>query len=69
MTYLLNLIITVDVGTLLMKVEVKDFDKDVLEYMAIILNKGNSIEVKKVKDEIVVVEIQRRVKTKSPITR
>lgn len=52
-----------------MKVEVKDFDKDVLEYMAIILNKGNSIEVKKVKDEIVVVEIQRRVKTKSPITR
>lgn len=50
-----------------MKATVEDISIEIAKNIVDILNKGNSVEVKKVKDEIVVVELQRKVKIKSPI--
>lgn len=50
-----------------MKAKVEDITIELAKNIVDILNKGNSVEVKKVKDEIVVVELQRKVRIKSAI--
>lgn len=41
--------------------------KEIMKILMEILNRGNSAEVKKEKDNIVVIEIKRKVKVKTPI--
>ena len=53
-----------DVGIHLMKLKQQDIPDKVITSIIEILNKGNTVEVKKVRDEIVVVELQRKVKIK-----
>jgi len=50
-----------------MKVQKSDIDIVVVQQIVDILNKGLSAEVKKEKDNIVVVELKRKAMVKSPI--
>ena len=43
------------------------FSPDVVEHIMQILKRGNTAEIKKEKDNIVIVELQRRVKNKTSI--
>lgn len=53
-----------DVGIHLMKLKQQDINDKVISTIVEIINKGNTVEVKKVRDEIVVIELQRKVKIK-----
>lgn len=49
------------------KAKVSDFTIETVVQMCDILNRGNQVEVKREKDNIVVVEIDRHAKVKTPI--
>lgn len=49
------------------KVKVLDFDIETVRTMCDILNRGNQVEVKRERDNLVVVEIKRTALVKSPI--
>lgn len=49
------------------KVKAYDFTQQHLDMMSDILNRGNQVEVKRERDNIVIVEIKRNAIVKSPI--
>ena len=49
------------------KVKVADFTLEMVQEMCDILNKGNQVEVKRERENIVVVEIGRHALSKNPI--
>jgi len=49
------------------KCKVSDFTPHALELMCDIINRGNQVEVKRERDNLVVIEIKRTALVKSPI--
>ena len=47
--------------------KVKDFTMDMIIQICEILNRGNQVEVKRERDNIVIVEIERHALSKNPI--
>ena len=49
------------------KVKVKDFTMEMVQKMCDIINRGNQLEVKRERDNIVIIEIERHALSKNPI--